>query len=347
MPSRGQSVVLTYIAWDTNANVGKSGDVANHTLRWIKDGTSAAPTNSPSEIDATNAPGAYKLTLTTAECTCDTGTLAGKSSTANVSLVPVSIAFEQLPTVAAGATSGLAILDSSGRVDANLEAIDGLETDGNNANLKLKSLHISNDNGTAFTAESTGSVDGHGIYAKGSTKDAVGLLAMGGFSSGTSGTGFTAIAGGLAIGAYGTGHGTLSHGAASGSGMYVVGPNGIVANGSNNSGRNDFVGDLAGNVTGSIGSISTVRPKKNTGLDNFMFPMFDSTTKAPKAGLTVTAERAIDGNSFSPCSSGVAELSNGVYRISFSAGDMNGDKIMFRFSATGADDQLVEIVTQD
>jgi hypothetical protein len=146
MPSRGQSVVLTYIAWDTNANVGKTGDVANHTLRWIKDGTSSAPTNSPSEIDATNAPGAYKLTMTTAECTCDTGTLAGKSSTANVSIVPVSITFEQLPTVAAGATNGLPLVDSSGRVKSNLEAIDGLATNGNNATLKLKSLDIKTKN---------------------------------------------------------------------------------------------------------------------------------------------------------------------------------------------------------
>lgn len=106
-------------------------------------------------------------------------------------------------------------------------------------------------------------------------------------------------------------------------------------------------------TTGSVNAIlaaiaaqASIRPTKNTGLDNFMFPMFDATTKTPKAGLTVTAERAIDGNPFSPCSNAAVELSNGVYRVSLSAGDLNGDKIMFRFSATGADDQLVEIITQ-
>lgn len=78
-----------------------------------------------------------------------------------------------------------------------------------------------------------------------------------------------------------------------------------------------------------------------------MFPMFDATTKNPKAGLTVTAERAIDGNPFSPCSNAAVELSNGVYRVSLSADDLNGNKIMLRFSATGADDQLIEIITQD
>lgn len=345
MPSRGQSVVLTYIAWDTSANAGKTGDVANHTLRWIKDGTSAAQTNSPAEIDATNVPGAYKITLTSAECTCDTGTLVGKSSTANVSIIPVAIAFEQLPTVAAGATNGLAILDSSGRVDANLEAIDGLATNGNNATLHLKKLSVINDNGTAIIAEATGAVDGHGIYAHGSTKDSAGILAKGGFSSGTDGTGIAAVSGSSSL--VNTGNGLLCYGGASGSGIYAIGPNGVLASGSNNAGRNDFVGNLVGNVLGSVESITTVRPKKNTGLDNFMFPMFDSATKNPKAGLTVTAERAIDGNPFATCSNAVVELSNGVYRVSLSAGDLNGDKIMLRFSAPGADDQLVEIITQD
>jgi hypothetical protein len=53
MASRGQSLTITYVAWDTANNAGKTGDVANHTLRWIKDGTSAAPVNSPSEVDPT------------------------------------------------------------------------------------------------------------------------------------------------------------------------------------------------------------------------------------------------------------------------------------------------------
>ena len=108
-----------------------------------------------------------------------------------------------------------------------------------------------------------------------------------------------------------------------------------------------IAGNITGNLSGSVGSVGNVRPKKNTGFSNFMFPMFDATTKNPKAGLTVTAERAIDGNPFAPCSASAVELSNGVYRISLSASDLNGNKIMFRFSAPGADDQLVEIITQE
>lgn len=347
MPSRGQSVVLTYIAWDTNANVGKTGDVANHTLRWIKDGTSSAPTNSPSEIDATNAPGAYKLTMTTAECTCDTGTLAGKSSTANVSIVPVSITFEQLPTVAAGATNGLPLVDSSGRVKSNLEAIDGLATNGNNATLKLKSLDIQSDSYLVNALNIVGGYNGGGV---GSGGTAVKIVGGNGPAHGY----------GLHITASPSGSGTapavyLDGGVGGCYGLQISGysvPAILLTRGTFGTDVIECltasgVGSILANLSGSIGSVDSVRPKKNIGLDNFMFPMFDATTKVPKAGLTVTAERAIDGNPFSPCSNSVVELSNGVYRVSLSSDDMNGEKIMLRFSATGADDQLIEIITQD
>jgi hypothetical protein len=115
----------------------------------------------------------------------------------------------------------------------------------------------------------------------------------------------------------------------------------------------DMAGNVIGNITGSVGSVtagvtlaSPFRPAKNTGYSNFMFPMYDATTKAPKTGLSVSAYRAIDGNPFGPCSNSVAEIGNGVYRISFSTDDLNGDKVMFRFAATGADDQLIEVFTQ-
>lgn len=114
MASRGQSITVTYTAWDTSANTGKTGDAANHTLRWVKDGTSAAPTNAASEVDATNAPGVYKITLTGTECTCDVGVLSGKSSTGNVVVIPTTITFEQLPTAAPDAAGGLPISDAGG-----------------------------------------------------------------------------------------------------------------------------------------------------------------------------------------------------------------------------------------
>ena len=83
----GTETVLYYRAWDTANNAYKTGDVANHTLRWNKDGTAAATTNSPSEVDATNQPGLYKVTLTATEMQCESGCLGGKSSTSNIVLV--------------------------------------------------------------------------------------------------------------------------------------------------------------------------------------------------------------------------------------------------------------------
>lgn len=106
----GESLTIQYIAWDTVNNVPKTGDASNHTLRWVKDGTAAAPTNSPSEVDATNAPGVYKLTLTASETQCWVGTLCGKSSSSGVVIMPITLTFERLPTAAPGDTNGLPII---------------------------------------------------------------------------------------------------------------------------------------------------------------------------------------------------------------------------------------------
>ena len=76
----GIEQTITYVAWNTDDSAGETGDDGNHTLRWIKNGSSAEPTNSPSEVDSTNAPGVYKLTITATEWETLQGTLAGVSS---------------------------------------------------------------------------------------------------------------------------------------------------------------------------------------------------------------------------------------------------------------------------
>jgi len=89
MAISGQSHVVTFYAWDTDANAYKTGDEANFTLRINRDGTEVTPSNSPTEVDATNMPGAYDLTLTAGEHTGDDFTLSGKSDTANVVILPI------------------------------------------------------------------------------------------------------------------------------------------------------------------------------------------------------------------------------------------------------------------
>ena len=94
MSTRGVSFYGTYIAWDTNASAFKTGDVANHTIRWIKDGVSAAATNTPAEVDAANCPGLYKVLITDGEADCKAGEVGGKSSTSNVVIVPTAYTFD-------------------------------------------------------------------------------------------------------------------------------------------------------------------------------------------------------------------------------------------------------------
>lgn len=99
MAERNVVQTIAYYAIDTSTNTGKTGDVANHTLRWVKDGTAAAPTNSPAEVDATNCPGLYKIALTATETDCKIGTLHGKSSTADIVITPQQFEFVSAASV--------------------------------------------------------------------------------------------------------------------------------------------------------------------------------------------------------------------------------------------------------
>ena len=59
MAAYGVEITITYTAWDTSTNTPKTGDVANHTMRIVKDGVAAAATNSPAESEN----GEYTLVL--------------------------------------------------------------------------------------------------------------------------------------------------------------------------------------------------------------------------------------------------------------------------------------------
>jgi hypothetical protein len=85
--------------------------------------------------------------------------------------------------------------------------------------------------------------------------------------------------------------------------------------------------------------------KKNTALANFPFLMTDSTNHNPATGLTVTGTRSIDGGAFgSGTIANMTEVASGVYQCDLGAGDLNGDTIILRFTASGADDLLITIV---
>lgn len=87
--------------------------------------------------------------------------------------------------------------------------------------------------------------------------------------------------------------------------------------------------------------------KKNTAVNNFTFLMIDSTDHVtPITGETVTAERSIDGAAFGACTNSVSEISDGMYKIDFSAADMNGDIVAFKFTATNSDPRYITIATE-
>jgi hypothetical protein len=89
------------------------------------------------------------------------------------------------------------------------------------------------------------------------------------------------------------------------------------------------------------------RITKNTALSGFTFLMVeDGDHVTPATGLTVTATRSLDGAAFGACANAVSEISNGFYKIDLAAGDLNGNVVALKFSATGADQRSMTLVTQ-
>lgn len=90
-----------------------------------------------------------------------------------------------------------------------------------------------------------------------------------------------------------------------------------------------------------------VRPTRNVAIANFMFFMALSSDHVTGAtGLTVTAERSIDGGGFAACANSVVEIANGAYKINLTPADRNGDEVLYKFTATTADATLILMLSQ-
>ena len=87
--------------------------------------------------------------------------------------------------------------------------------------------------------------------------------------------------------------------------------------------------------------------QKNTAYPNLPFIMYDSTdSKTPIAGRTVSGFRSIDGGvTFNAVTGTPSETADGAYQLDASASDMDGDLILFKFTAAGADDAFVSLKT--
>jgi hypothetical protein len=212
--------------------------------------------------------------------------------------------------------------------------------------VEIELTAINNQSATAFMT-SVASVVG----AVGSVTGAVGSVTgnVGGNVTGTVGS---------VVGAVGSVTGNVG-GNVTGSVGSVVGAVGSVAG---NVGGNvvgsvasvtGAVASVTGNVGGSVASVTApvsitagqLFIKKNTQIV-VTFPMTDSTTHAPATGLTVTAQRSIDGAAVGSCANSVTELTGGLYKITLAAGDVNGAMITLILTAAAADTRFLGIVTQ-
>ncbi len=87
--------------------------------------------------------------------------------------------------------------------------------------------------------------------------------------------------------------------------------------------------------------------KKNQALTGFPFVMRSSTDHiTPQSGLTITATKCIDGAAYAATTNSASPVGGGTYKIDLSAADLNGNSIMFLFSATGADPLYILAMTQ-
>lgn len=105
---------LTLLAIDTSTGAPKTGDSANITAYVSKDDgvVTVLGDATATELDATNAPGLYAFDLTQGETNADKLVFSGKSSTANIKIVPMTV--YTMPN-----RFTTLVIDAAGLADAN------------------------------------------------------------------------------------------------------------------------------------------------------------------------------------------------------------------------------------
>jgi hypothetical protein len=303
---------LAVYAYDTSANGAKTGDAANITCYISKDGAAAAQSNdvNPTELDNTNMQGVYIFDLTQAETNCDLFKAVPVSSTADIILDPIMIY----------------------TVPPNFTTM-GIESDGDLTKVNSLDGHTvqTGDNYTRLGAPAGASVSADIASVKSDSgsilTDTADMQPKLGTPAGADmSTDIANVKVDTAAILTDTADMQPKLGTPAGA---------------------DISTDIA-NVKAETALIyaqmQTINPKKNTALPNIPVPMVD-TSGDPATGLTVSGYRSIDGGAFAAVGGSIAELSNGVYHFDALAADLNGDFIIFRFTATGAKDGFLTIRT--
>lgn len=113
----------------------------------------------------------------------------------------------------------------------------------------------------------------------------------------------------------------------------------------------NLIGNITGNLSGSVASVTaavktTYYIHKNTQAVAFPFVMTLAADGSPATGLTVTAQRSLDGAAFAGCANAVTELALGWYLITLAAADLNANTVALHFTAPTANPLPISIITQ-
>lgn len=248
---------------------------------------------------------------------------------------------------------GIAIAAETGGISVISDSGIGLQIAGNDYGIRVEAI---NNAGIAIYGD-----DCPGIYVTGSSygiavdSDNIGMHIN---ASGGEGLGIHATGAITGISLYGATYGVYSYGGDYGG--YLVGGdvNGLYLGGdeaglyvAGNYGVLMSVNQDALNINENTSVDSYGRHRilsgvtKGSDLNNFEFVMLDIAGN-PVTGLTVTANRSIDGGDYGLCDNLVTELSNGRYKINLTgSSDLTGNIIGLRFTATGATDLNLTLIT--
>lgn len=86
--------------------------------------------------------------------------------------------------------------------------------------------------------------------------------------------------------------------------------------------------------------------KKNMQLTSLVFPMTDSTNHAPITGIVPLVQISIAGASLVNSTNPASEIGGGLYKVTLTASEMNGNNIGIIFSGAGADTRFFTLPTQ-
>lgn len=372
MPYKNLSVTVPILAWDAPNGTYKTGDAANFTLRGLGDATEFTPSASAIEVDATNMPGVYRLTLTAGENNYSFVTISGKSATSGIKIIGISwsneinadvkkwagtapTATSQAGTPVVEVTRWLGAAAAAVNV-AGTPKVDVVDWNGATAPTVSTEAQIAAAVRDVARAGAAAGSFGEGVNEiltdTGTTLPALLPTALVG---GKMDAHVNDIAGNAITAASMAADAGTEIGAAVLTAMNATPPDVNTKTLSNDAITAAKVADDVGteiatavwaNAARTLTAATGFQVKKNTELAAFPFVMTDSTAHAPAPSVTVTATRSIDGAAFGACANAVAEVANGWYKITLAAGDLNGNTIALRFTATDCDDLNITLITQ-